>query len=250
MTAVIAMHPSRFGAIRSLVPFQDFRLCLRTVNPLGTQTNALQRCRVLFQPIDQGELLDAHRLAQVARVYGRSAQFDGDVFDSVMQWLAAGHQDHEVIVNFSALSLEDEAFVPRLIQITDQHHINRNQIFLELDQAVFHPHEEDVKEGLEHLRSAGFHTGLRRAGGMALELCASGLVDYLTIGRRHVGSMLEDPRRRQAVIAMGKFAHTFGVDLMADGVDNYERLGALIESQVTHASGPLFGEDRLVSVTN
>lgn len=250
MTAVIAMHPSRFGAIRSLVPFQDFRLCLRSVHALATDVVTAKRYRVLFQPIDQGELLDAHRLAQVARVYGRSAQFDGDVFDSVMQWLSAGHQEHEVIVNFSALSLEDEAFVPRLIQITEHHRIKPNQIFLELDQAVFHPHEEDVKEGLERLRKAGFHTGLRRAGGMALELCASGLVDYLTIGRRHVGSMLEDQRRRQAVIAMGQLANTFGVDLMADGVDNYERLGALIESKVTHASGPLFGEDQLVSITS
>ena len=48
---------------------------------------------------------------------------------------------------------------------------------------------------------------------------------------------------------MGQIAKTMDVELIADGVDNYERLGALIECGATHASGPLFGEDSIVSVT-
>jgi len=248
MTAVIAMHPSRFGAIRSLVPFQDFRLGLRLVQPLQGSVPQANRYRVSFRPIDQGELLDAHRLAQVARVYGRSAQFDADVFDAAMHWLSSESESVHAIVGFSALSLEDENFIQRLCHITEHYHIDRRRVCVELDQTVFHPNEEDVKDGLESLRQDGFQVSLNRSGGLDLELCASGLVDYLTIGRRHVGSMLEDPRRRAAVVAMGQFASTMGVGLIADGIDSYERLGAVLESGVTHASGPIYGEDRLISL--
>lgn len=250
MTAVIAMHPSRFGAIRSLVPFQDFRLSLRRVEPLIKTDTSTIRYRSAFHPIDDGELLDSQRLAQVARVYGRSAQFDGDVFDSVMQWLATDKNNSEVIVGFSALSLEDDHFVERLHKIVEQHNIDPARVWLELDQEVFHPHEEDIKHGLEALRKVGFKTGLRRCGGLALELTASALVNYMSVGRRHVGSMLEDEKRYDAVKAMGQLAKTMDVELIADGVDNYERLGALIECNVTHASGPLFGDDLIVSVSS
>lgn len=250
MTAVIAMHPSRFGAIRSLVSFQDFRLKLSAVHALADEQQKASRYRVHFQPIDQGELLDAQRLAQVARVYGRSAQFDGDVFDSVLQWLSGEDETTEAVVSFSALSLEDELFVPRLIEIAERHQVAPQRLWLELDQTVFHPHEEDVKEGLEAMRQAGFHTGLQRGGGMALELAASGLVDYFTVSRRHVGNMLEDQKRADAVRAMGQMAKIMNVGLIADGVDCYERLGALIDAGVSHACGPLFGDSRLVTVNH
>lgn len=248
MTAVIAMHPSRFGAIRSLVPFQDYRLGLREIHSLSSDASTHPWYKIRFHPIDQGNLMDADRLAQVARVYGRSAQFDGDVVDSAMQWLSEQDSDVNMMVAVSALSLEDESFVPRLLKIAEQHEVNPRRVCFELDQAVFHPNEEDVKESLEALRQSGFRTGLCRQGGLDMELCANGLVDYLTIGRRHVGAMLEDPKRRRVVTAMGEFARVMDLQLIADGVENYARLGALIESGVGHACGPLYGEERFVSL--
>ncbi|GAB4192089.1 MAG: hypothetical protein Tsb002_21460 [Wenzhouxiangellaceae bacterium] len=248
MTAVIAMHPSRFGAIRSLVPFQDFRLALKEIHSLHDASDNCVVYRVNFQPISQGDLLDAQRLAQVARVYGRSAQFDGDVIDCIMQWLSTQPDTVRAVASFSALSLEDALFCQRLQDILGHYEIKAERLCLEMDQTVIHANEEDVKEGLESLRAAGIGVSLQSATNIDLELCASGLVDSLTIGRRHVGNMLEDSRRHKAIVAMGRFASTLGLDLVADGVDSYARLGALIESGVTHAMGPLYHEERFVSL--
>ena len=218
-----------------------FVLYAQPIVHLASMTSARAELLIRLRPvIDDGELLAPGSFLPAAERFGLITLIDEWVVDRAIEFARAGHR---VTVNVSARTVSSEEQVDRIeqaIMATPECAAN----------LVFEITETSVADNLDAARS--FATRMR-ALGCAVALDDFGVghgtftylrhlpVDYLKIDMQFVRNLLSDPEDRQVVQAIVGVARQFGIETIAEGVEDQATMATLQSMGVDYAQGFLTG---------
>jgi PAS domain S-box-containing protein len=218
-----------------------FVLYAQPIVHLASMTSARAELLIRLRPvIDDGELLAPGSFLPAAERFGLITLIDEWVVDRAIEFARAGHR---VTVNVSARTVSAEDQVDRIEQAI----VAWPECAANL---VFEITETSVADNLDAARS--FATRIR-ALGCAIALDDFGVghgtftylrhlpVDYLKIDMQFVRTLLSDPEDRQVVQAIVGVARQFGIETIAEGVEDEATMAALRSMGVDYAQGFLTG---------
>jgi PAS domain S-box-containing protein len=218
-----------------------FVLYAQPIVHLATMTSARAELLIRLRPvIDDGELLAPGSFLPAAERFGLITLIDEWVVDRAIEFARAGHR---VTVNVSARTVSSDDQVDRIEQAI----VAGTECASNL---VFEITETSVADNLDAARS--FATRIR-ALGSAIALDDFGVghgtftylrhlpVDYLKIDMQFVRNLLSDPEDRQVVQAIVGVARQFGIETIAEGVEDQATMATLRSMGVDYAQGFLTG---------
>lgn len=177
-----------------------------------------------------------------AERFGLMPQIDLWVFRRVILQLAA-LQDLGmracISVNLSGNTLDDNRFVPEVINLLARHEVNPGSIIFEITETNAIANMDAAQRLIGELREHGCR--------FALDDFGSGFssfhhlkhlpVDIVKIDGQFVRGMMKNPADRAIVMSINDIAHSFGKRTVAEFVENREILESLIECGVDYAQG-------------
>jgi PAS domain S-box-containing protein len=227
--------------IHSALTEDRFVLQAQPIVHLATMTPARGELLIRLQPAGgDAELVAPGRFLPAAERFGLITLIDEWVVNRAIE---LAHEGHRITVNVSAQTVSAEHQVDRIEQaIVASGRCAEN--------LVFEITETSVADNLDAARS--FATRMRGLG-CAIALDDFGVghgtftylrhlpVDYLKIDMQFVRSLLSDPDDRQVVEAIVGVARQFGIETIAEGVEDQATLETLLSIGVDHAQGFLTG---------
>ncbi len=170
------------------------------------------------------------------------------VLDSACQTLAswAPHANLgqlDMSVNVSALQLRDAHFVAGVLGTLRRHGANPRRLKLELTESLLAENVEDTIAKMNELRAAGVGFSLDDfgTGYSSLNYLRRLPLAELKIDRSFVNDMLDDPNSAviaRTIVALGQ---TFGLLVIAEGVETREQRDALLRMGCRRFQGYYFG---------
>jgi PAS domain S-box-containing protein len=218
-----------------------FVLYAQPIVHLASMTSSRAELLIRLRPvIDDGELLAPGSFLPAAERFGLITLIDEWVVD---QGIALAQAGHRVTVNVSAKTVSAEDLVDQIEQaIAARPGCAAN--------LVFEITETSVADNLDAARS--FATRMR-ALGCAIALDDFGVghgtftylrhlpVDYLKIDMQFVRNLLTDTEDQQVVQAIVGVARQFGIETIAEGVEDQAAMTTLRSMGVDYAQGFLTG---------
>ena len=230
------------------------------------QAIARQQLLLHFQPqVDEGgRLLGAEALLRwqhpdrglvapgvfipVAEQCGFVLELGHWVLDTACRTLASwaalpGCRDLNLSVNVSALQLRDPHFVAGVLQTVQRHGADPRRLTLELTESLLAENVEDTIAKMQALREAGVGFSLDDfgTGYSSLNYLRRLPLEELKIDRSFVNDMIDDPNGAviaRTIVALGQ---TFGLQVIAEGVETAEQRDALLHMGCRHFQGYFFG---------
>lgn len=157
------------------------------------------------------------------------------------RWNAAGFP-LPIAVNLSAINLNDDAFPDRLAALCREHHVDPQQIRLELTETAASHDVMGLKAGLSRLRLKGFRLAIDDFGiGYSSMMQLRSLpFSELKIDKSFVGDMLRSEDAGIIVDAILALAGAFRMDVVAEGIETEAQLAALGKRGAVTGQGYLF----------
>ena len=190
---------------------------------------------------DTGEI-QPNAFLPTAERFGLMPQIDLWVFRHVILQLAElqGLGTRACIsVNLSGNTLDDNRFVPEVIDLLARHKVNPGSIIFEITETNAIANIEAAQRLIGELREHGCR--------FALDDFGSGFssfhhlkhlpVDCVKIDGQFVRGMVQNPADRAIVMSINDIAHSLGKHTVAEFVENREILELLIECGVDYAQG-------------
>jgi EAL domain-containing protein (putative c-di-GMP-specific phosphodiesterase class I) len=146
-------------------------------------------------------------------------------------------------VNVSALQLRDPHFVRGVLDTVSRHGANPRHLTLELTESLLAENVEDTITKMRELREAGVGFSLDDfgTGYSSLNYLRRLPLEELKIDRSFVKDMLVDPNGAviaRTIVALGQ---TFGLKVIAEGVETEDQRDALLRMGCRRYQGFLFG---------
>jgi diguanylate cyclase (GGDEF)-like protein len=161
--------------------------------------------------------------------------------DQVAQWRAAGRM-LSVAVNLSASSLVDLELPQRVHQLLVNRGLPASALELEITEDFLMGDRERAREILTRLRTLGICVAVDDfgTGYSSLAYLRELPIDELKLDRSFVSPMAEDPRAAAIVRSTISLAHSLGMRLVAEGVENEITAGHLALSGCDVSQGFFF----------
>jgi len=158
-----------------------------------------------------------------------------------LAWGRAGLPMLPMAVNLSALQVHQHDFDEQIAHLLRQHGYPADRLELELTEGVIMDNAIPVRRQLEQLRSSGvrisiddFGTGYSNLGYLSRFP-----LDVLKIDRSFITDIHQQPQQQQIVQAIVQLARAFGLQLVAEGVEQEAELAFLAELGVERVQGYL-----------
>jgi PAS domain S-box-containing protein len=218
-----------------------FVLYAQPIVHLASMTSSRAELLIRLRPsIDDGELLAPGSFLPDAERFGLITLIDEWVVDHGIEFARAGHR---VTVNVSAKTVSAEGLVDRIEEaIVDRPGCAANLVFEITETSV-----------ADNLDAARIFATRMRALGCAIALDDFGVghgtftylrhlpVDYLKIDMQFVRNLLRDTEDQQVVQAIVGVARQFGIETIAEGVEDQATMTTLRSMGVDYAQGFLTG---------
>ena len=148
--------------------------------------------------------------------------------------------DLRMCVNVSGRQFAKPAFLPEVTDIVNRTGINPAQLELEITEGVLMDHRSG--RWIEQCKRLGIRVAIDDfgTGFSSLSYLASFDLDTLKIDRSFVAAMQNDPRSLKIVRAVSQLAHSLGLDVIAEGVEESAQHQLLAGMGVESAQGFLF----------
>ena len=145
-----------------------------------------------------------------------------------------------VAVNISGESVQDPDFRRSLAQQLGEHPECRDRLWLEVAEPGAFQHFEAFSLLCESLRPHGCHLGIEHFGRQFSDIGRlHGLgLDYLKVDASFIRNIHTQPGNQAFLKGLCGIAHTIGLTVIAEGVQNPEELAALPELGFDGATGP------------
>lgn len=220
---------------------RDDRLVLYWQPIVDLTTSRVTRHEVLVRLEHDGEIVTPDRFLGVAERFGLIADVDHAVVRKAVGLAAAGWT---VNVNISALSLGD----PRIlggVAAAAERGLDSRRVCFEITETAL---AEDMDVVVRFAREAN-ELGCRMAiddfgagyGGLVYLRHLGSLSCALKIDRGFIASLTSSPEDQRIVAATVGLARGFGLDVVAEGVEDAATASYLVGAGVTHAQGWLYG---------
>jgi diguanylate cyclase (GGDEF)-like protein len=161
--------------------------------------------------------------------------------DQVMAWRAAGRR-LSVAVNLSASSLVDLELPSRVRSLLAERTLPASALELEITEDFLMGDRERAREILTHLRELGVKVAVDDfgTGYSSLAYLRELPIDELKLDRSFVQPMADDPKAAAIVRSTIALAHSLGMRLVAEGVENEITAGHLAASGCDVSQGYYF----------
>ena len=152
-------------------------------------------------------------------------------------------------INTSGRELEDARFIPHLQQVLAQTGLDPRTIELEVTEAIFLRHPEQMQQILGAVRALGVRVALDDfgTGYSSLSYLDRYEIDTIKIDQSFVANMLSRPRTMAIVHNIVSLAHALHVDIVAEGVEESDQLDMLAAMGCTMVQGYLLGRPMSVA---
>jgi diguanylate cyclase (GGDEF)-like protein/PAS domain S-box-containing protein len=163
----------------------------------------------------------------------------------LVRWAAAPQTAALTIaVNVSARQFRQPAFAERVLQIIERSGADARLLKLELTESMLLSDVEDIiaKMTLLKARGVGFSLDDFGTGYSSLSYLQRLPIDQLKIDRSFVQDMLDTPHASTIVRSIVTLAHSMGLSVVAEGVENREQWNWLRQIGCTSLQGYLFGQ--------
>lgn len=158
-------------------------------------------------------------------------------------WRERGHDQLRVAVNVSARQFEDAGLVACIERWLNEFHLPGNALELEITESSMMANLRATKEMLRDLRRTGVRVAIDDfgTGFSSLSYLNQFEVDCLKLDRSLV-EQVHTPGNGAAVVqAVISLGHNLGLEVIAEGVEVPEQLGALAAARCNLAQGFLLG---------
>lgn len=216
---------------------QQLRLIEFPVNT--TQGKLLHlECPLRLQACEGGEWLAAGSFMPVASRLNLTSDLDLAAIRMALERIKAGIPS--VAVNISGESVQDPDFRRSLAQQLGEHPECRDRLWLEVAEPGAFQHFEAFSLLCESLRPHGCHLGIEHFGRQFSDIGRlHGLgLDYLKVDASFIRNIHTQPGNQAFLKGLCGIAHTIGLTVIAEGVQNPEELAALPELGFDGATGP------------
>lgn len=138
----------------------------------------------------------------------------------------AGTPLPRVSVNVSGRQFEQTSFVDRVRQVVEKHHMEPDELELELTEATLVKDPVRAESTLSNLRVMGIRLALDDfgTGFSSLNYLDRFQVDTLKVDRSFVTKMVDSPRTQVLAEAIFNIGRGLGLELVAEGVETHEQL--------------------------
>jgi diguanylate cyclase (GGDEF)-like protein/PAS domain S-box-containing protein len=163
----------------------------------------------------------------------------------LVRWAAAPQTAALTIaVNVSARQFRQPAFAERVLQIIERSGADARLLKLELTESMLLSDVEDIiaKMTVLKARGVGFSLDDFGTGYSSLSYLQRLPIDQLKIDRSFVQDMLDTPHASTIVRSIVTLAHSMGLSVVAEGVENREQWNWLRQIGCTSLQGYLFGQ--------
>jgi diguanylate cyclase (GGDEF)-like protein len=150
--------------------------------------------------------------------------------------------DIAIAVNLSASDLLDDSLADRIEVLLNEHSLPASALELEITESVIMLDPERARTVLEALRRLGLRIAIDDygTGYCALAYLRDLPVDELKLDRSFAARVTKEPRSAAIVRSTVELAHTLGLKVVAEGVEDRETLDAVESFGCDYAQGYYF----------
>ncbi|WP_079204409.1 bifunctional diguanylate cyclase/phosphodiesterase [Pseudomonas sp. CC6-YY-74] len=160
-------------------------------------------------------------------------------------WKKAGLAPLRVAINVSSLQLGQPGFAQQITRVLNKHQLCADDLYVELTETAVLQGREQVLENLYALRALGIQIALDDfgTGYSSLSYLQTLPIDILKIDRSFILDLQENSNGviLSAIITM---AHSLGMKVVAEGVEDHDHLAFLIAKGCDLLQGYLFSTPR------
>jgi diguanylate cyclase (GGDEF)-like protein len=165
---------------------------------------------------------------------------------AIMQRLlrTAGHNEINLSINLTARLMNDDAFAAALEEKLNERMLNPDRLIIELTEDALTGYIEKADVFLRKIRRLGVRLALDDfgTGQSSLEHLRRFSFDVVKIDRSFVGDISSNPDDASLVDAVIKIGHSFGMKIVAEGVETQGQLRYIAERNCDYLQGFLISE--------
>ena len=145
------------------------------------------------------------------------------------QFAELGSNEMRLSINLTARMLQDDEFSGQLLKHLMEKKSDPEKLVIELTEDALSEYFEDANETLQALRTLGVQIAIDDfgTGESSLDHLRSFSFDYLKIDKSYVQDVIEDEGDASLVKAIIQMGHSFGIEVVAEGVETSEQLSFL-----------------------
>jgi diguanylate cyclase (GGDEF)-like protein/PAS domain S-box-containing protein len=220
-----------------------FELFRQTILPLQTAETGSHYELLLRMRDEAGKIVSPDNFMKAAERYGIMPSIDRWVIENAFRWLVSEADERQKLtmcsINLSGQSLDDDKFLPDVIDHFNRSGLDATKICFEITETVAIKNFAQANRFIQALRELGckfalddFGTGMSSFGYLK-----HFPVDYLKIDGSFVKSMLRDPIDREMVRSINEIGHMTGKKTIAEFAENQEIITMLQTLGIDYAQG-------------
>lgn len=147
-----------------------------------------------------------------------------EVCKTITRWEHEGRRPIKISVNMSRVTMAENHFLDRILEICDSYDVNRGLIELEITESTASMDHRRLIEEVLALRNAGFSVSLDDMGTdySALQMLLVEGIQTVKLDRAFILQM-ETVRGKTLLEHLIQMSHALGYDCIAEGVENHEQ---------------------------
>ena len=174
----------------------------------------------------------------------------------IVRRLAGQDRQVGIFCNISLASLADEAFFPQFLDFLSQNQDLRGSLIFELGQAAFDQRGALEARNMAKLADLGFKFSIDKVSDLFLDFqdLSRADVKYLKVAADVLLSQLHEREERLSLKPMSdisaadfaNIARRYGVEVVAEKVENERQVVDVLDLNVAYGEGHLFGQPRAI----
>ena len=206
----------------------------------ATSAHGQPHYEVLIRWQRNGVIEGPAKLLPALERYGQAPILDRWMIEAVVSYLAKRPDDHAVyFINLSGKTVADESFLATLCQLLDRYGVEGERLGFEITETAAVVNLDEAQRLIKGLRERGCQVALDDFGRDAssffyLKHLAA---DFLKIDGAFVRGMLSDRRDQAIVRSIAQLARDFGMQSVAEQVEDAEMAAMLGEIGVDYLQG-------------
>ncbi|OQX59002.1 MAG: hypothetical protein B5M52_04255 [Helicobacteraceae bacterium 4484_230] len=241
--------------LRKAIKTNAFKLLFQKQIQLGSGTHNTVGLEALIRWVDNGKIISPGFFIPLAEESGLIIEIGDFVLQKVCQILRNWKKNNtkkswRISVNISIIQFEERLFVEKIKKLIETHKIDPQKLRLEItENLLMHSIEENFIK-IRQLKELGITLSIDDFGtGFSSLMYLKKLpVDELKIDRSFVSDIDSNESDRIIVETIASLGRKFGLEVIAEGVENEKQLQVIRQLGITHVQGYLFSKPVEINV--